>query len=270
MTVTINGTTGVTTPDVTSDSYTGPISVSASAPDNSVVVDAAGSAGLGVTPSAWDTSVMRAVQVGTGAAFAGDTPGTAFRARILANAYYGSGAYRYIGGGPALFHAINANSSTFEWHIAGSGTAGNAITFTEAMTLNSSGLLKCPAIYTNTNGAAANVIIGADGFFYRSTSSLKYKRDIQDQQHGLADVMKLRPVTYKGNSEADGETVYGGLIAEEVHAAGLTEFVQYADDGSPDALAYSNMVSLCIKAIQEQQSIINELKADVAALKGQA
>ena len=55
------------------------------------------------------------------------------------------------------------------------------------------------------------------------------------------------------------------MIAEEVHAAGLTEFVQYAEDGSPDALAYSNMVSLCIKAIQELKAEVDALKAKVGA-----
>ena len=98
-----------------------------------------GNLGLGVTPSAWDTSAMLALQVGNGATFAGDTPGAAFRARILANAYYGSGEYRYIGSGPALLHTVNANSSTFEWNIAASGTAGGAISFTQAMTLDPSG-----------------------------------------------------------------------------------------------------------------------------------
>jgi hypothetical protein len=58
---------------------------------------------------------------------------------------------------------------------------------------------------------------------------------------------------------------FGGLIAEEVHAVGLTEFVQYAEDGSPDALAYGNMVSLAFKAIQEQQAIIESLKARLDA-----
>jgi hypothetical protein len=43
--------------------------------------------------------------------------------------------------------------------------------------------------------------------------------------------------------------------------------VQYAEDGTPDALAYGNMVSICIKAIQEQQQMIDELKAKVAALE---
>jgi len=116
-----------------------------------------------------------------------------------------------------------------------------------------------------TTGAAANMYVDAGGTLYRSTSSLKYKTNVQDAAHGLAEVMSLRPVTYK--SKNDGDTVFGGLIAEEVHAAGLTEFVQYAPDGSPDALYYGNMVSLAFKAIQEQQAIITALTARVAALE---
>jgi hypothetical protein len=61
--------------------------------------------------------------------------------------------------------------------------------------------------------------------------------------------------------------VFGGLIAEEVHEAGLHEFVQYDEDGNPDALAYGNMVSLCIKAIQELSAKVDTLEARIAALE---
>jgi hypothetical protein len=37
--------------------------------------------------------------------------------------------------------------------------------------------------------------------------------------------------------------------------------VQYADDETPDALAYSNMVALAFKAIQELKAEIDTLKA---------
>lgn len=128
-------------------------------------------------------------------------------------------------------------------------------------------LVYFPAAYNQTTGSAVNAHIAADGNLFRSTSSRKYKRDIQDAAFGLVDVLALRPVTYKGTSEADGETVFGGLIAEEVHQAGLTHFVQYAADGTPDALAYGNMVALCIKAIQELKAENDALKARVTALE---
>jgi hypothetical protein len=89
---------------------------------------------------------------------------------------------------------------------------------------------------------------------------------VNDATHGLAEVLALRPVTYKGKN--DGDLVFGGLIAEEVHEAGLTEFVQYAEDGSPDSLAYANMVSLAFKAIQELKAIVDAQGAEIAALKG--
>jgi len=122
-------------------------------------------------------------------------------------------------------------------------------------------------VFNVTNGAAANMIVTSDGGFARSTSSLKYKKNVNDSVRGLSDLLKLRAITYESKNETEAGIVFGGLIAEEVHEAGLTEFVQYAEDGTPDALAYGNMVSLCIKAIQEQQAMIEELKAKVAALE---
>ena len=78
-------------------------------------------------------------------------------------------------------------------------------------------------------------------------------------------MLKLRSVTFKGKD--DNTKVIGGLIAEEVHDAGMTEFVDYDDQDRPDALAYGNMVSLCIKAIQEQQTTITALEARIATLE---
>lgn len=113
--------------------------------------------------------------------------------------------------------------------------------------------------YNNTSAGAANLGVDNNGILFRSTSSLKYKKNVKNAVHGLAEVMKLRPVTYSGKSEADGNKVFGGLIAEEVHDAGLTEFVVYADDGTPDALAYANMVSLLVKAMQELKVQVDSL-----------
>jgi hypothetical protein len=136
-----------------------------------------------------------------------------------------------------------------------------------------SGLMTSTGTQNNTTGAGANMFISA-GQMYRSTSSLKYKKNVKNATHGLVDLLKLRPVTYEGKAEADDGKTFGGLIAEEVHEAGLTEFVQYAEDGSPDALAYGNMVSLCVKSIQELKAIndtqaetINALTARIVALE---
>lgn len=154
-------------------------------------------------------------------------------------------------------YAINNGAFTIR-EIGISGTTWFKI---EATT----GYVTAPAVYTLTTASAANVFVGTGGDLRRSTSSLKYKTNVQNATHGLAELLTLRPVTYKGKN--DGDKVFGGLIAEEVHESGLTEFVQYAEDGTPDALAYSNMVSLCIKSIQELKAIVDAQAVEIAALK---
>lgn len=119
--------------------------------------------------------------------------------------------------------------------------------------------------YNNTTGSAANAFLGSGGDLQRSTSSLRYKSDVTNATFGLAEVMQLRPVTYKGIN--DGDKIFAGLIAEEVDAIGLTSFVQYDDQGQPDALAYGNMVSLAFAAIQELDQKVQALEARIAALE---
>jgi len=131
--------------------------------------------------------------------------------------------------------------------------------------LTDSGDLVVPRVYNANTSNSANVQVDSAGIFRRSTSSRRYKNTITDATHGLTELLALRSVTYKGND--DGDAVFGGLIAEEVHDAGLTEFVQYNDDDEPDALAYGNMVSLCIKAIQELKTELDAAKARIATLE---
>ena len=128
------------------------------------------------------------------------------------------------------------------------------------MTILSTGGLDMQGVYDITTVNGANINVATDGLIRRSTSSLRYKNTVTDATHGLAELLTLRSVTYKGNDE--GDTIFGGLIAEEVHDAGLTEFVQYNDDNEPDALSYGNMVSLCIKAIQELSTKVTALETE--------
>lgn len=119
--------------------------------------------------------------------------------------------------------------------------------------------------YNNTSGTGANVFIDAGGYLGRSTSSRRYKTNIVDYTNGLEAVAALRPVFYKGIN--DGNKQFAGLIAEEVHEAGLHEFVSYNADNEPDALHYGNMVALAFKAIQELNAKVEALESRVAELE---
>lgn len=114
---------------------------------------------------------------------------------------------------------------------------------------------------------SANMYVNpSTGQIYRTTSSLRYKRDIEDYTRGVDDLKKLRPVSFK-SIDQDSDTVYAGFIAEEVHESGLTEYVDYNENNEPDAIHYANLVTLLTKAVQEQQQQIDLLKSEVEALK---
>jgi hypothetical protein len=100
-------------------------------------LNAAGNLGLGVTPSA-QYSTVRALQIGQGAILEGRTNGP--NMSVGANFYLDSSAtYRYTSTDFASRYTQAVG--THYWYTAASGTAGNAITFTQAMTLDASGNL---------------------------------------------------------------------------------------------------------------------------------
>jgi uncharacterized small protein (DUF1192 family) len=144
-----------------------------------------------------------------------------------------------------------------------SGGGGN-----ERGSINSSGHWALLGSKDRTTALAANCHIDAtDGGIYRSTSSIRYKTDVVDYTKGLEELKTLRPVTYKGID--NGDLIFAGLIAEEVHDAGLSEFVMYNGENQPEALAYGNMIALAIKSIKELSDKVDVLNAKVEALEAQ-
>jgi hypothetical protein len=101
-------------------------------------LDTSGNLGLGVTPSAWQ-STRRALQVGgSGALWASATgAGTLF---LSNNTYFDGSNFVYLNTSSASYLAQQTDGA-FTFNQAASGTAGNTITFTQAMTLDSGGRL---------------------------------------------------------------------------------------------------------------------------------
>jgi hypothetical protein len=100
-------------------------------------LDSSGNLGLGVTPSAWG-STYKAYQAGVYAAFVGDNNNG--RVEILNNAYASANnVFNYSDTNSAGRYSMQLGAHA--WHTAPSGTAGDAITFTQALTLNTNGAL---------------------------------------------------------------------------------------------------------------------------------
>jgi hypothetical protein len=113
-------------------------------------IDGSGNLGIGVAPSAW-VAGAKALQFGAYGALAQSSSGNI---ELSFNSYNsGAGAYKYLQTDTASLYRA---SSVHSWFVAPSGTAGDAITFTQAMTLDASGNLillssNTPATLT-TNG----------------------------------------------------------------------------------------------------------------------
>jgi hypothetical protein len=120
-------------------------------------LDYAGNLGLGVTPSAW--IAYKAFQFGSGTAD-GSLSSAGDDTNLSTNAYYATGGvWKYQSAYKATRYTQSGGSHV--WSTAGTGTAGNAITFTQALTLFASGGLSLG----NTTDA------GAGAFSAKSTSA---------------------------------------------------------------------------------------------------
>lgn len=95
-------------------------------------LDNAGNVGIGVTPNAWTT--YRALQVTSAALFSA----TGNESVFSSNMYY-DGSYRYRTSDSSTMYVQFARQH--QWYSAASGTAGNVIAYTQAMTLSANGNL---------------------------------------------------------------------------------------------------------------------------------
>lgn len=166
MSIVLDGDTGITTPGLTNtgsetvvnltttgntilgDASTDTLNVG----NGGLIKDASGNVGVGVTPSAWDSS-FKASQVVNSSLSA--TAGGVGNLNLAYNAYYNSG-WKFVGADYANMYQNGSGQHRWLTSTA-SGTAGAAISFTQAMTLDASGNL----LVGTTSTAALDGIFGA-------------------------------------------------------------------------------------------------------------
>jgi hypothetical protein len=138
------------------------VALSYSSTTGAVFGTTSGVVGIGVTPNNWVGS--RAVQLGFAGAGAFSSKTGAFETNISNNVYFDGTNWIYIQSTAASrMDALNGN---FRWSIAPNGTAGNSVTFTKVMEINTTGSL---SILQATTAAAPTYVKGA--MYYDTTLS---------------------------------------------------------------------------------------------------
>jgi hypothetical protein len=141
-------------------------------------------------------------------------------------------------------------------------------------------------VYNTTTALAANMHLDAAPYgIYRSTSSIKYKTDVEDIDNAYADaILGCRPVWYRSLCERDPKDhSYWGFIAEEVaqidprlvfwktsdtlvNQDGTTETIEL-DEPEAENVAYDRFVPLLLNLIKRQKEQIETQGAAIAALE---
>jgi len=121
---------------------------------------------------------------------------------------------------------------------------------------------------------AYRFIVGYGGTIYATATSIsaisdvRLKENIVDLETGLSEVLALKPRRFDWkNGDA---TNVAGFIAQEVETVLPDLIGDYKDNNIDDlkSVKMGDMLPTLVKAIQEQQTIIDDLKARVETLEG--
>jgi hypothetical protein len=261
-------------------------------------LDSSGNLGLGVTPSAWRSGGgVLEINAATNGYIAINNGGGG----ILQNAYRDASGFVYKNTGAATYFQIGSDGA-YTWNRASSGTAGNAITFTQALTLTADGDLCVGttakvyegkisvsfngnggsgdqgiafidtnaslsgdyALFVNSSGNVAGRIThnGTTTVAYTTSSDYRLKNITGPVTNSGAYIDSLNPV--EGTWKSDGAT-FVGLIAHEVQESSRTPIATGVKDGAEmQAMDYSS-AELIANLIAEVKS----LRQRVATLEAQ-
>lgn len=120
-----------------------------------------------------------------------------------------------------------------------------------------------------------NTLFASNGTI--NTSDAREKKNIQNIAYGLKEILQLRPVSFEWKKD-DGSGTKLGLIAQELQQV-LPETVRDWDWETNEqgirtkvtspvmGVYYSDIIPVLVKAVQEQQDVIEKQKTEIESLK---
>ena len=257
-----------------------------------LIVNSSGNVGIGTTSPATKLDVygdghFQSIEVGKAGQtgnrnalidFVGDDTYSDYGLRIIradtgANA---NSVFVHRGTGGLFFQTTEAGAINFQ-------TTG-----TQRLSIDAAnGTLTSQPTYDNTAAGSAVVVTSA-GLIRRTSSSIKYKKDIENLYGSIVDnaISNLRPVWYRTkNPEGDDKSTWShvGLIAEEVNSVEprlvkyKTVEVSIGENGErietqlenpiPEDVDYAKLSVILLSEVKAQKAKIASLEARIEALE---
>jgi len=167
-------------------------------------------------------------------------------------------------------HAYNGETNANLFAIASSTASATTTHFS----VRNSGAIYAPNTTSSGSAQTGYWCYDANGQFVRTSttclvSASRFKERVGDLDVGLAELMKLRPVSYflkdtMGDPNNADQQI--GFIAEEAQAVD-PRLVTRNSEGQVQSFRYEQFTALLTKAIQEQQRQIENLKVGVVEIK---
>ena len=121
---------------------------------------------------------------------------------------------------------------------------------------------------TSEQGGSGNGEGGSGGGLFGMLGSVisdgKKKHRVEPTQYGLKELLQMQVVEY---SYLNDEATHVGLIAQDLQKL-VPEAVQ--DNGYHLSIDYNEVLPVVIRAIQEQQELIDQMKTELEQLKNEA
>jgi hypothetical protein len=174
-----------------------------------------------------------------------------------------STAWPTTGEGLELAYRTDLNKGYIQAYDRGAGSFGTLDINASAVTIGGGGSLSIANIPSGATTYSLCASLTNSGMILRCASTRRLKKDISDLPFGLETVKALRPVTFTWKTNGLEDV---GFIAEEV-AQVQPVLAIFNEQGEPDGVKYSNMSAVLVKAVQEQQTTIDQLKAELAELR---
>jgi uncharacterized protein (DUF2252 family) len=157
--------------------------------------------------------------------------------------------------------------------VSATNTSSN-ITLKDTGTTYGTGTQYISFVNSSNAGAGSIQHTAVTTVAYATTSDLRLKENITDCPSALNIAQQIKVRSY--NWKEDGRRVDYGFVAQELNPF-FPDAVCQGDDSEEIVdpkqtwqVDYGKITPLLLKAIQEQQALITQLQADVAALKGNA